>query len=1113
MKKIIIFYIIFSFIFLSFRSFVFAQDQQDQNIQEIKLDRLDGGNCKLPSSIEETEEEEATSSYEYVNPMEAFSGEGVQENPSWKDELVDFVKGLVKGLIADFFAGLLGKVPTVAGQTDNAIAQSIKESIKNTVGSIRAAIALSLKDSQYYLQYRIWSEISNKLQGLVSKNIIPDLTTYKDLRIFLAYLRIVSDVIDNYKSKNGCIDPKLKSCVDGLVLSLKLNAENLSNKNPKLEVWVKKVYDQIDRKVAGLYCQQEQGTNISGIIKPTNIAIKPNKVNVQDNKISFYIKDNYIKANIGSIDQPVYFSILDKNGNEIQRIYVDPKNGQEANLWNINELANQIIKNYNENYNLKIKTCVSNKCKLNNLNIGLNVYQPTRFSLASIFNPFKKVLSLKNLFSKIPFLAQTYYTGEETYNTGNYPIPNVLETEDYLNSCAVLGSEINLDITTRLQKEIDKINTILASSGGFKEQTKCLVTWEEKDQDLANQGKISGDDPRCKIPGPTLTYPDVYKKIQEQVVSGELDILKNKEQTTNLMVSFIRSWLDSKLFKIIDKGFASLEARFSGESYAADIVNAYSPDKIKEICERAQSSTDIQGLSENCRATLQSQAVLITKSLQNEFGAGYAKRIGNILNYIATISATIDEYISTLSSDLDLASSTLQSNNIQSDEINQKINKLNDILLDLQNKKQTLASTTDEINSIEGVGNIFQEFASKTQEIASSATATALASTTQKIKELEDEIATTTRRVEEKLYDLSNKISKTQKISQAFSGDIAKISIMQELPDGSFQPSVSSDSLNPDYIIEKGTTKKLSFYKFFYPNYIDKLSSQSLTDRYQSQNQCVKRQWLYYTYYSCPDLLIAYDLSRIYNIFFGKPQSSVSEQSFMEAFQSHINDVLQGVATPTPNDYTYLYNFLKKTEVVVNAISSAGKNYQDTIFQVQAGSPYPQNYLFTIGDAIDFLNNDFIPDMEGILEILKDYDQAQKMQELKQLKDQAKKYQDEIDKEYDEAWKSILSQLTPDKLNSLYSTLESNKDKIQGIAEDVYNKCGETNELIEDLETEINMSLYAKPGGEVEQAPEEEQGTPPPQTRGIIKTIFASIKNFIGNIFRIFIKPKGIYLK
>jgi uncharacterized protein YoxC len=1104
MKKIIIFYIIFSFVFLSFRSFVFAQDQQEQNIQEIKLDRLE---CKLPPSIEETEEEVSTSSYEYVNPMEAFSGEGVQENPSWKDELVDFVKGLVKGLIADFFAGLLGKVPTVAGQTDNAIAQSIKESIKNTVGSIRAAIALSLKDSQYYLQYRIWSEISNKLQGLVSKNIIPDLTTYKDLRIFLAYLRIVSDVVDNYKTKGGCIDPKLKSCVDGLVLSLKLNAENLSNKNPKLEVWVKKVYEQIDRKVAGLYCQKEQGTNISGIIKPTNIAIKPNKVNVQDNKISFYIKDNYIKANVGSINQPVYFSILDKSRNEIQRIYVDPKNGQEVNLWSINELANQIIKNYNENYNLKIKTCVSNKCKLNNLNIGLNVYQPTRFSLASIFNPFKKVLSLKNLFSKIPFLAQTYYTGEETYITGNYPIPNVLETEDYLNSCAVLGSEINLDITTKLQKEIDKINTILASSGGFKEQTKCLVTWEEKDQDLANQGKISGDDPRCKIPGPTLTYPDVYKKLQEQVVGGELDILKNKEQTTNLMVSFIRSWLDSKLFKIIDKGFASLEAKYSGEGYVAEILNAYDPKKISEICGRAGGATGISGLSENCRAVLQSQGVLITKSLQNEFGAGYSKRIGNILNYIATTSATIDEYISTLSSDLDLASSTLQSKNIQSDEINQKINKLNDILLDLQNKKQTLASTTDEINSIEGIGNIFQEFASKTQEIASSATATALASTTQKIKELEDEIATTTRELQKRAYNLSRILSKASKMSQAFYGNNFGIQIMKEDENGNLVVDKDSRYLNPDYIIKKGSRREFSFYKYFYPNYIEELSKQDIEGRYNSQNQC---QTLWH-FYSCPDLLLAYDLSRISNIFWGKP-SSINEESFVDAFQTHLNDLIQGTATPTPNDYQYLYDFIGKTEKVLDGIKNyaSTSQFQDKIFRVYYGQY--SNFDFTIGDVVGFLNDDFVPAMKDVLEFLKDKDIVGQIERLNKLKKQAADYQKWIDEQYEEAWNELLSGLKPDELDKLYSILESNKDKIQGIAEDVYNKCGETNELIEDLETEINMSLYTQPGEEIEQqVPEEEQGAP--QTKGIIKTIFASIKNFIGNIFSIFIKPKGIYLK
>ncbi|MGC8981672.1 MAG: hypothetical protein ACP5JU_01865 [Minisyncoccia bacterium] len=1091
MKKIIIFYIIFSFIFLNFRSIAFAQED---NVEEISLKRLE---CKLPSLKKEIEE--ATSSYEYINPMEGFSAEGVSEKPSVWDELKNIFINAIKAGISGFISGLLGNVPTVAPQTDNAIGESIKESVKNAVGSIRTAISLSLKDSQYYLQYRIWSEISNKLQSKISEGIIPDLTIYKDLRIFLAYLRIVSSVIDNYESKRGCIDPELKPCMEGLVSDLKRGANELADRDPKLKIWVEKVYDKIEKSANKLYCSNEQSPGISGIIKPTNIAIKPNKVTLQNNKINFYIKDNYIKANIGSINQPVYFSILDKNGKEIQRIYVDPKYGNEANLWNINEISNNLIKEYKENNNLMIKSCISNSCKLNRLNIAFNVVQPTRFSLASIFNPFKKVLSLKNLFSKIPFLAQTYYTGEEeAYPTKEYPIPYVLETEAYMDACSRLSSDIGFDINNKLRKEIEKIDTILASSGGFKEKTKCLTTWEEKDQQLADEGKILGDDPRCKVPGPTLTYPDVYKKIQEQIVSGELDIFKNKEQSTNLMVSFIRSWMDSKLFKIIDKGFNSLEAKFSGESYVSDIANTYNPQRITEICKRVGGATDIKGIEENCKSVLDSQGKMITKALEKEYSTDLSNKTTNILNYIMEASSTIGSYIETLSSNL----ATINSLNNIPDETKEKITELNDILSNLENDRRDLASTTESLSNISGIEDIFNEYNERIKWIDSSATATEIGELNKKIEKLENEIATTTQELQTKINRLSNIVQKSTKISLAFSqfSPTFEIKIMYE-EDGILKEErdKTTDHLNPVYKIGKGNIKKLSFYKYFYPDYIDNLK----VNRYYNEKQCVTKVCHLVVcedyYYPCPDLLVAYDLSRIFNIFWSKPTSGVVEEGFVDAFINHLNNLLQGTATPTPGEYEYLYDEFGKIENIFP------KDYDDKFFK--AVYPDGQNYTFPIGDAREYLN-DFVSEAKNLLELLKDYNLAEKLKELNELKQRRDEYQKWIDEEYQKAWDDLLSGINPKQLDQLYYNLENNRYTIEEIANNSYDKCNKANDLINEIEMEININLQMPK----EEIHIEEEGAPP-QTKGILKTIFASIKNFIGNIFGIFIKPKEIYLK
>jgi|GEM_PF-4635544 len=1117
MKKIIIFYIIFSFIFLNFRGFVFAQNTE-ADIQEIKLERLE---CKLPPPIEE-KEEISTSSYEYVNPMESFSAEGVKENKSWLNELGDFVKGLVLTMLADFFSGLIQKVvPTVAGRTDNAIAQSIKESTKNVIASIRTAISLALKDSLYYLQYKIISTILDKLHKLIAKHIIPDISTYKDLRIFLAYLRIVSKIIDSYKAKNGCIPKDLEGCMEDLVLALRTQAEKLSNRNPKLTVWINIVFGQIEKKVQELYCEEtveegggtEEGV-MTGIVKPSKIVINPDKIKIKGNKISFFVKNNYIKANIGSINQPMYFSIIDKNGNEIQKLYIDPKDKNNVDLWNINEIVNSLIKEKKKSYSLKIKACISNRCKLNNLNLSLNIVKPTKFSLASIFNPFKKVLSLKALFSKIPFLAQTYYgeTEEEAYGTNEYPIPNVQKTEEFLNRCAILTSDIGLDIQTKLQKEIEKLNIFLSAGGGFfTEQVKCLVTWKKEDQELANKGEITGYDPRCQIPGPTLGSPEIYKKIAlDQIVSGELDIFKNKEGITNLLVAYIRSWFDSKLYNIIDKGFASLEAKLSGKgNYASDVLSAYSPEEINKICERSSSATEIVGFKENCKSVLQSQGALITKALQNEYVVSYTKKINNLLNYVNEASSTFADYISKIKLNLDTITSTNISKN--------KIKELENILSELQNKQQELMSTVQQLN-IGGAKNIFEEFASTTKEIDKSPTSTKLSSITNKIENLEKEIGDKKATLEKNLYDLTLSPAKAQKISQAFSKNMG-VQIMVE-KDGTLEVDKDSQNLNPDYIIKKGDPKELSFYKYFYPAYIDNLN---ISDRYNrnNQNQCIKYERKIFETkkipYACPDLLIAYDLSRISNILWGRPSQSISEESFVDAFQAHVYDIVQGKATPVLNDYKYLSDFFEKTEGVISEIEKIISDNQmsNVIFRVYETT---YNFDFTIGEVIGFLK-DYIKKIREVLNILIDYDLTSKLAELNNLMAEANKYQNWIDEQYDTAWKKLISNLNSEELNNLSYALEVNKEKAQEIVEDSYYKCQYANDLIDQIEAEINASLYEeKPTEEgIEEeyipeqipAPEEEM----PGAKGMIKTIFASIKNFIGNIFRIFIKPKGIYLK
>jgi hypothetical protein len=135
--------------------------------------------------------------------------------------------------------------------------------------------------------------------------------------------------------------------------------------------------------------------------------------------------------------------------------------------------------------------------------------------------------------------------------------------------------------------------------------------------------------------------------------------------------------------------------------------------------------------------------------------------------------------------------------------------------------------------------------------------------------------------------------------------------------------------------------------------------------------------------------------------------------------------------------------------------------------------------------------------------------------ELKQrLLDLNKQLEEEQNKVLDE----LLSKLSSEEINALYSSLENNVEKINDIIDRNYNLCQEYNDLLKDIEEELKSAppeaTTSLPESETE--PETESYKIQKETKfSLIRRAFDITKNLIASIFNVFniFKPKKIYIK
>ncbi len=1092
MRKIIVFLIIISILTVNLRiNFVLAQNNQiDFSSYYLQ--------CKIPEYIRTEEFETATETVEYISEFENFSG--LSEPSSASSFLESLLKGFIGSLLTDLanqiLSSLFGKVPVGASEVNADIRNSIKESTKNVLASIKASIQLSIKDALEYFKFKLINKINDLIYGKILKNYISDINLYRNFRLFLAQQKAINSVLNKYKNL-PCIPDDFKWCFVSILKNNSLIGVDLAS----------------------------QSESANKLIKYVNAFMKLQELNILGKRSCEPEEERLVYENLG-VEEPIYEEPLQSWGE-----------GGPASAA----------------FNTKPKNLIT-KIETKPRNVFANIF--------SLINP-------KSL------LAQFYPPQDfGSYGKIFFPFIEKINTEINLRNCSYLISRDLAIINAELEKEKEKLGIQFQQPGGFtfKPKTECLKTWAEIEREeimrelaqaiekgdtqrvqeldgrlqginqlISQQKDITGEDPRCLIPGPTISAPSDYEKLKEQILTFPLEFFKSQERAANTLVAFIRSWLSTKLFKILDKGFASLESRKTKSEVVTDITKAYEGDRIKKICDKTES-VGVRGVSQICRQTLESQKQTIGEIIKNDV-KDLSLRLRKILLPFQRVISETDNFHNTIIALIDY----IESNNLNISE-----NKL----IELYNITQQIDANKKELDDI---NNNFSNSSSTINQLSKlqldTATITKLQeerdAITKEIENLESRFRENTRRVNSLLSEVYN-LGFNSKLTTFFSNyPNMSLLIKQEGNDCIRFPAwyiayyETGESIimdhNPCYINpypELGTKRELTFYKNFYPTHLMNwdFDYQAIKTRYDNSRADIRGDPYRYSVYPSQDkrvyaYFIAHDLLIILYSLYGQDETSINSNSFMNSLNAHISNLvsvnidlsrkqefvneIKNVLIPYFDKLekfsTSLIDFTKSTTVDANTL------LYDFNFTYSSGRG--SSVSLNTGEVLEHIKKLSSLYKEILNIIVKMYtEQDSDIIRYAKLKEDLIQLNKQLEEEQNKVLDELLLKLSSEEINALYSSLENNVEKINDIMDSNYNLCQEYNDLLKDIEEELKSA----PPEANTSLPESETGLETESYKiqketkfSLIKRAFDITKNLIASIFNVFniFKPKKIYIK
>jgi hypothetical protein len=1096
MKKIIVILIIISILTVNLRTnFVLAQDNNQIDFSSYYLQ------CKIPEHIKVEELETATETVEYISEFENFSG--LSEPSSASSFLESLLKGFIGSLLTDLanqiLSSLLGKVPVGASEVNADIRNSIKESTKNVLASIKASIQLSIKDTLEYFKFKLINKVNDLIYGKILKNYLSDINLYRNFRLFLAQQKAINRVLNKYKNL-PCIPDDFKWCFVSILKNNSLIGVDLAS----------------------------QSENANKLIKYVNAFMKLQELNILGKRSCEPEEEKLVYENLG-LEEPIYEEALSSWG-EGGSVYAA--------------------------FNTKPKNLIT-KIEAKPRNVFANIF--------SLINP--KVL-----------LAQFYPSQDfGSYGKIFFPFIEKINTEINLRNCSYLISRDLAIINAELEKEKERLGIQFQQPGGFtfKPKTECLKTWAEVEREevmrqldqardkedtqkierlnaalkdleqrISQQKDITGEDPRCLIPGPTISAPSDYERLKEQILTSPLEFFKSQERAANTLVAFIRSWLSTKLFKILDKGFASLESRKTKSEVITDITKAYEEDRIKKICDKTES-VGVRGVSQICRQTLESQKQTIGEILKNDV-KDLSLRLRKILLPFKEVISETDNFHNTITALIDY----IENNNLNISE---------DKLIELGNIAQQIDANKKELDDI---NNNFSNSSSTINQLIG------LQLNTTTITELQEDIDAITKEMENLEKSFKENTQRVNSLlSEAYNlGFNSKLTtFFSNYPNMSLliKNSYRCEPFPRDYIFyydepqgyegykaggvcnyystypTLGNKINLTFHKNFYSTHlmdVNDLNYEWIKRRYdESQADLIYDRpfKLYHGYENryVSAYLIAHDLLIILYSLYGQDETSINSNSFMNSLNTHISNLAsvnidinrkQEFVNEIKNVLIPYFDKLEKFSIYLigftkNNTTPAGTLLYDFNFTYSSGRG--SSVSLNTGEILEHIKKLSSLYKEILNIIIKMYtEQDSDIIRYGKLKQRLLDLNKQLEEEQNKALDELLSKLSSEEINAIYSSLENNVEKINDIMDSNYILCQEYNDLLKDIEEELksappeaNTSL---PESETE--PETESYKIQKETKfSLIKRAFDITKNLIASIFNVFniFKPKKIYIK
>lgn len=1139
MRKTLIILIIISIIFNNFLIHISlgqegVESQEGVENQET-INFVDFSPYKAYCKFEKIEFEEVapetTETLEYVSELEHFAGKSGKAGVSSlrrtmrdigrtieaeikgvivgtiKSTVLDIIEGgvsaIIKSAIGGIFGGIFGRSRqrvVIDPETKKILKMSIRESIKNVLANIRTSVQLAVQDSQEYLKFQLLNKLNEIMYGKVLKNFITNIEAYKNLRLFTAYQRAYNKISQRYKDL-PCLPEEVKGCLSSLINDAYKIAEDyaLRSENPeKLAKFLNYFYKlQTITIVEKESCGIEERDQIYKALQLT----KP-------------IISNEIEANYTSLKKP-------------------------------------------EKYVAKVDS------------------KKLSGGLASIFanlkDSFKKI-NMKRLTAQIfPEQVPQDFFGEDIF----FDIYEPVRTQINIGNCLAINDSFATQILKDLQKEEESLQMQIQQPGGltFKPKTQCLKTWAEIEfeetykaleismnkgdmkeierlqkkyaelqQKIDSQKDISGEDPNCLIPGPTLSSPSDYQRLKDQLLTSPLEFFKSEEKATNVLVAFTRSWLASKLFKIIDKGFASLEAKSSSNYYyLADIKSAYAPERINKICEETRS-TDVPAIYESCKAALESQLKKITNIERKNIRELQDKTL-KVFSRLNVIKSELDN--------LNASTTALQDwlNNYSQYLSSEKLDRISEILYEFRNL----------MDSFDLISKNLINSSSSLETFLNQETFAQIASTSnsyeEKINALDSEVQTTTAQVEKITNDVEQVLSPIAEmvtdniISTFFEGyfDLNKMKEPSEYiayrdKDGNFRQI----GMFPSYFNcapGLGNKTKLLFSEF-YPTHVKdclyNLNDLAIEYRFDTSTVFANGTNLtgataldndsYYSIY-----FIIHDLIYILYSLYNSPISRGGSQqlSFISATYEILTNLtnldiseIENLESELDKAYEYFDALEKYTSSTINYATKKGGILDKEFAIAKTRNGWTkiaegEAIVLKMGVVLNFL----LKIAKGFKEAIDIYRQALKddknfFEKIKMLAEKEKERDElikEMDSELQELWQQVVGKMDAETLQSISNSIDQNLEKVNDQIESLNNLCETYNDLIEEIEGEINKKIQAEQENQPELPTEEMPSESKIQTTkfSIVQRTFGVIKGLLANVFSFLniFKPKKIYIK